>query len=523
MFNPSPSKRWSVVVESALIALVLAGLVLLYRPAYYVPGSRMDEAALLVYPEQMLHGKIPYRDFETFYGPANLWILAGTFQVLGISVATERCVGAVYRLALLAALYFVARKWGKIAAVGAVAIAAFVLLPMALFANAWVMALALALGSIALLAAAFGQPDNRPLAAVSSGLLGGAAILFRADLAPAIVLSAAILLCTAKRRQLVAWVIGAAAALAPMLYYVLFAGWRPVADNLFLYPVLYSNAGRRLALANEPAETLIYIGLMIAAGLLAMTTGGIATWKRKEDRSSITLLALGTFALLTLPQAIQRADRFHLAMVAPVTVALLPILAAAALKFLHKPTLCPWFAALATIACFSVLFSVAPQPAELLTATVKDELVISELPEYRARAGSRTFPLSSPDDARRVTKICAALGRDACAGERLFVGPRDLRRTNYNDVYFYHLLPQLAPASYFIEMNPFSANRLGSRLATDIATADWLILDSHLDTFHEANASERMGPEAPMVVVRDRFVQVAQLEQFSIFRRRTGL
>ena len=134
--------------------------------------------------------------------------------------------------------------------------------------------------------------------------------------------------------------------------------------------------------------------------------------------------------------------------------------------------------------------------------------------------GKRSFPLSSPIDAQSVTRICAAITQHSKNGEHLFVGPRNLRQTNYNDVYFYYLLPQLAPSTYFIEMNPLSANRADSRLGSDVSHADWLILDSQLNGSRESNASLQLGPEAPNVVVRNQFVQVVQLNQFSIFHRR---
>ena len=140
-----------------------------------------------------------------------------------------------------------------------------------------------------------------------------------------------------------------------------------------------------------------------------------------------------------------------------------------------------------------------------------------------AHAGDRKFPLSSPTDAQAVTRICEALSQRSRPGQRLFVGPRDLRQTNYNDVYFYYLLPQFEPATYFIEMNPFSANRIGSRLASDIDTADWLILDSQLNESPKANTSQQLGSDKPSKVIEDHFVQVARLDQFSIFSRRTDL
>ena len=74
-------------------------------------------------------------------------------------------------------------------------------------------------------------------------------------------------------------------------------------------------------------------------------------------------------------------------------------------------------------------------------------------------------------------------------GQRLFVGPANLRRTNYNDTYIYGLLPELEPGSYFLEKNPDSANRPRSRLASDVATADVVILTTAYDGWREPNDS----------------------------------
>ena len=52
-----------------------------------------------------------------------------------------------------------------------------------------------------------------------------------------------------------------------------------------------------------------------------------------------------------------------------------------------------------------------------------------------------------------------------------------------------------------------SANRVDSRLANDIRTAHWVILDSDISAFHEPNASETPGPEAPMSVIRADFAK----------------
>ena len=112
------------------------------------------------------------------------------------------------------------------------------------------------------------------------------------------------------------------------------------------------------------------------------------------------------------------------------------------------------------------------------------------------------------------------LDRMATPGQRLFVGPADLRRTNYNDTFIYYLMPQLHPATYFLEMNPLSANRPHSRLAADVATADWLILDHRWDVWKEPNESVKYGSDAPTQVVINQFQMCGQFGNYGLFRRR---
>ena len=57
--------------------------------------------------------------------------------------------------------------------------------------------------------------------------------------------------------------------------------------------------------------------------------------------------------------------------------------------------------------------------------------------------------------------MIADLDRMSKPGERLLVGPSDLRRTWYSDAFFYYMFPELTPATYFIEMDPGLANAPG--------------------------------------------------------------
>jgi hypothetical protein len=115
------------------------------------------------------------------------------------------------------------------------------------------------------------------------------------------------------------------------------------------------------------------------------------------------------------------------------------------------------------------------------------------------------------------------LEKVASPGDRLFVGPADLRRTNYNDTFIYHLMPQLRPSTYFLEMNPQSANRLNSRLAADVANANWLVLTHHWDSWNEPNESVKFGSDAPTRVVQEKFQLCAQYGSYDVYRRRVSL
>ena len=128
---------------------------------------------------------------------------------------------------------------------------------------------------------------------------------------------------------------------------------------------------------------------------------------------------------------------------------------------------------------------------------------------YPVHHRGRNFYYGSPEAAAAANALVADLGARAQPGERLFVGPVDLRQTPYSDAFFYFLFPDLVPATYFIEMDPGIANAPGSRLASDVASADWLILSNVWTGWTEPNASRDVGSDAPNEVVRRDFCLVS--------------
>jgi hypothetical protein len=161
------------------------------------------------------------------------------------------------------------------------------------------------------------------------------------------------------------------------------------------------------------------------------------------------------------------------------------------------------------------------RPAQLIY--IRDQVWRAFVPRnddatFVVHAG-RQFPIASKQLAAFTQEVIHQLERLASPGQRLFVGPSDLRRTNSNCSFFYHLFPELPPATYFIEMNPFSANRPGSRLAADIESADWLILDHRWNQWTEPNASQEYGSEAPEKAIVKHFRLEVKVGDYDLFRR----
>jgi hypothetical protein len=205
------------------------------------------------------------------------------------------------------------------------------------------------------------------------------------------------------------------------------------------------------------------------------------------------------------PQTLQRADRTHLAWVACVAVAFLPI---AGVEIV-RGRLDRWPRRTVGLAAGGVVFA--------LLAFVLTDYTLRNYADYSLQSfgvhrrsyaishRGRVFYHGSPDDATEAKRLLDAVERVSKPGERLVVGPDDLRRITIDDAFFYYLLPQLIPGTRYIEMDPDLANAPDSGLAGEIHRSNILILSSAEDYFREPNDSSKIGPNQPNVVVRKEF------------------
>jgi hypothetical protein len=249
-----------------------------------------------------------------------------------------------------------------------------------------------------------------------------------------------------------------------------------------------------------------FLMLIVAVGLLVLAI----VIRRRGDvtgRSS-ALLAVGLVSVGILPQGLQRPDSAHLLWVTCVSF---PFLVPASIELLRvwRPRL---DARRAVAAASAIAVLVTFTFTALFTFRyylLHTRVGLGQVPSaFRVQRDDRYFYLGDIRAYEGVQAAVDELDRRAEPGDRLLVGPSDLRRTWYSDVFIYWLFPELEPATYFIEMDPGLANAEGSRLADDLASADWVILTGLWDGWMEPNSSMDFGSDAPNQVLRDRFCEI---------------
>ena len=491
--------RFARNAERIVVLLVVALPLLAWLPTHVLP---QDEGQLLVYPERVLAGAIPYRDFSTFYGPGNLWTLAGAFAIFGPSVVLERAIGILYRCGVALLLFVVLGRRHRGAAAGSALIlsAAFLLAPVTLAAYAWLGALALILLAVERL--------DRGRGGVA-GVACAAAITYRPDILPCVLALAPLVVSLdgrGRRRLGTSFGLG----LLPLAVTVVLATPAAVFENLVVDAVFRTRSGRSLPLSFLGDEGLRLLLLAAASGALLLLSARRADAPERRLRATLGLLGLAS-----LLQVVQRPDGIHLSLGTAVPLALLPFAlvglpvrwrrmrGAAVLVGLLLPFVC-------SRCSLGGSFALSWRRAILAEAG----------PSYSVTHRGRVLPVRSPDDELEISSAMRLVEAASAPGDRVFIAPADLSAAFMNETALYFLLPQLVPAGYYLEMNPGSANRAGSRLASDIATAKVVLLSDRFSEETEGRAAPGAGAEEAIRVLRERFVPFATAGRFLVLRNR---
>ncbi len=536
--GPAIRRRWSWPTIGG-VGIVAFITFLPVRGMYHSTGGTMEEGFMLSFPERILKGAVPNVDFLHLYGPGALDVLAGWYTMFGLTLGSERTFGLLQHIGIIAGLYVLARAWGRGAAAVTAALSVFLILtPIGLTAMAWNGGVALGLWSV--IAAVRSRNVTSPKSAqrmlVLSGVLAGLALTYRPDLALALVITHAWLLW--RRRGWRPFAIGSVIGLLPLVIHVVRIGIGTAVRTMLVDPVVKLRPGR--ALPRPPswshldgalqaiAETVppwwrfpaiapshqlfIWFFALPALGLAVVGTGAFLYRRTGGAPRSIALTAGGLFGIGLLPQAFQRPDSTHLAWVAciswpllvPTVIELIRMRAPRAHPRLRLAISGGFLAALMFVVCPFFTYR-----TYLLYARVS----VASLPSaYEVRRDDRIFFMGDLPPAKATQGVIDTLDRLSKPGERLLVGPVDLRRTWYADTFFYYLFPELPPATQFMEMDPGIADAPGSPLADEVASADWLLLTSFWAGWREPNTAMDFGPNEPNEVVQSQFCLVQDFE-----------
>ncbi len=538
------------------IALTIVGLVFAIplRGLLRAPGPPMEEGFMLVFPEQVMKGAIPNRDFLHLYGPGSLWALTGVFKVFGVSLWTERSVGLLQQLAIVFGIYALARRWGRILAVGAAVTSGLIIIPFGLTALAWVGGVGLAVCGLAAgiearaipVDTAAGAERRARRWALLAGLLLGLAVLYRLDLVLGVGISSIALVRGMDRARAKRVAIGFLIGVAPYLVQIATAGPGHAFRGMVVDPVFKLRGGRSLpippswghfdgflqkagALAQiswpfpalaRPHELFLWFFLLLGAIAFVLWQGWQAIRREPSSVRARTLFVMGLFGLGILPQAMQRVDSGHFAWVSCVVFAWVPI-AVYELARRRAPEVDRRRLSLGACALMAVVLAFVI-PAFTIRTYGDYSLQTFGLhrASYKIENAGRVFYYGKPDRAEAANEVIAAAAKISKPGQRLFVGPVDLRKTPYSDAYLYFMLPDLVPATYYIEMDPGVANANDSRMPADLESADVVILSAIWQDWTEPNSSRDFGSDASTKVLARDFCHVGTyLNLYQLYRK----
>jgi hypothetical protein len=521
-------RTWAGVgLVAVLVAIPLRGL-------YRFTGGTMEEGFMLYFPERITKGDVPNVDFLHLYGPGSLHVLAGWYELFGNTLAAERTFGLLQHVAIIFGLFTLARPWGRVAAtlVGAFGVF-YVLTPIGLTAMAWNGGLALTLWcAVFAVRSTYVAGRAQLLARVLAGALGGLALTYRPDLVLAVAAVLAWLICS-QRASWRAAAGGVVVGLTPLWVHLAIAGPRPAWQGMVVDPVVHLRAGRELprppswdrldgalqaiAEAQPPwwhlphmraSQAIFFWFLAMLAGTLGLLTVAVLEHRRgRRDGRATVLLVVALISAGILPQALQRPDSTHLTWVTCVSWPFAVVAIAEVVQRRSPRTSMRRAAAvgaLFTLVLTYVVTSLFTFRHYLLHTRAGYGLVPAT---FEIDRDGRTFYVGAPRAALASQQVINDLDGLARPDDRLFVGPADLSRTWYSDAVFYWLFPELEPATYFIEMDPGLANAEGSRLADDLATADFVILTAFWAGWREPNASMDFGSPEPNEVLAENFCQ----------------
>jgi hypothetical protein len=390
-----------------------------------------DEGVVLQAARRVAEGEVPYQDFLWSYGPAQPYLLGGSFELFGTSLLGWRLLRVlVVALTSVVVFAFTRRLAGTPLALVAWLIAACAL---AQPANASPFPVALLFALLAVLVAA--RSPARVRDAVLAGALAGLAASWRLDFGVygAAAAGAALVLAgenARERLRLLGWLALSTLAVTALVYlpFALVAGPGDLYEDVigkslregeyWTLPFPFEYDGRLRgwppsALAEDAKDLLgFYLPLIVMVGLVA-AAAGLAVRRLGERRllpawaGLLVLGAGGAFYLLS------RTDEFHSTPLLLVLAVLLPAVAAWGVRSDRLAGRAPAVVA----ACVLALLLAYGLSNRVSALFLPPELAAVDVP---AADGVR----APPREAAALERVVELVQRRVPPGEPIYVAPR---------------------------------------------------------------------------------------------------
>ncbi|MEA2399515.1 MAG: hypothetical protein QOK25_3071 [Thermoleophilaceae bacterium] len=425
------SRRWVVPVALFAGAALISGFTILRGV------DPFDEGLVLQAARRVSQGQVPYRDFLWSYGPADPYLLAGLFKLLGVSLLPWRVLWVVANAGTALVSWALVRRHAGAGWALAAWLAVACAMAQPRTANPFPLALLAALCAVLVTA---GEHPVRTRA-LRAGLLVALAAAFRLDFALYGLAAVLVMLALETRRPRALLICSGVAVGLSLLVYLPFAivdGPGSLYDSLvatslrereyWTLPFPWSYHGASVVSATGLKHLLdFYVPALLLAGLAVGAAGAVVRTAR-ERRAPVAWAGILVFGLGGLSYLLSRTDDFHTTPLVVLLAVLLPLVAAWALR--QRPPLGRALAA-ATALVFALLLvhGVANRASALFQPPASSEVHLAVADGARA----------APAEARSLERVVALVQARVPPGRPIYVAPARSDLVRFTDPLLYVL------------------------------------------------------------------------------------
>ena len=105
----SPKTTQSTITSGAIAVALVAAVWVLDVTTVRIGIDDLDEGYFVAQATRVLHGQVPYRDFETLYAPGLLYVHAAVIALTGLPLLGPRLLALIARAAIAALLFVLTR------------------------------------------------------------------------------------------------------------------------------------------------------------------------------------------------------------------------------------------------------------------------------------------------------------------------------------------------------------------------------------------------------------------------------